>query len=110
MVPDCWSSSCVINSFGAVQTFRHHNRERPAATPRGDRVMKSVRIVVNLVASVALIMLSAGRCTTAAEKQRADKTIYTRQAVFKLTYHNSDLVWLGDPASPNALAYPKNDA
>ncbi|MDZ4783138.1 MAG: hypothetical protein SGJ19_23070 [Planctomycetia bacterium] len=34
----------------------------------------------------------------------------TREITFELTYQNRDLVWLGDPASPAALVYPKPGA
>lgn len=41
-------------------------------------------------------------------KQNADK--YSRQVTFALTYANHDVLWLGDPASPAALLYPKPGA
>ncbi len=34
----------------------------------------------------------------------------TREVTFELTYQNRDLVWLGDPASPTALVYPRPGA
>jgi hypothetical protein len=72
--------------------------------------MKVVHIAANLVSFIALIALSAPRDASGAEEQAPDNTTYTRQATFKLTFRNKDLDWIGDPASPNALAYPKKDA
>jgi len=46
-------------------------------------------------------------CATAAERHAREPISYARRAMFELTYANRDLVWVGDPASPTAMAYAK---
>lgn len=43
----------------------------------------------------------------AAERHERGAISFARQVTFELTYANRDVIWLGDPASPTALAYPK---
>jgi hypothetical protein len=60
--------------------------------------------------SWALILASGIAHASAAQLPAPAAVTFARQVTFELTYANRDLIWLGDPASPLALAYPKPDA
>ena len=53
------------------------------------------------------LVLGVGLSTASAKS--GDDT-FKQQVTFEVTYSNKDLVWLGDPASPTALVYPKPGA
>ena len=57
-----------------------------------------------------LILTSGIAHATAAERHDRGAVSFARQVTFELTYADRDLIWLGDPASPTALAYPKPGA
>lgn len=63
----------------------------------------NVRLTWKLAALYALIPA----CADAGESNASK---ISREAEFRLTYANDDLTWLGDPASPTALVYPKPSA
>jgi hypothetical protein len=46
----------------------------------------------------------------AAEARENGAVAFSRHVKFELTFANRDLIWLGDPASPAALLYPKPGA
>ena len=56
----------------------------------------------------AFVAFSLSLAANAADGE--DKITYTREVTFELTFAQSDLVWLGDPASPTAAVYPKPGA
>ena len=58
----------------------------------------------------ALILTGGIAHTSAAQRPAPQAITFARQVTFELTYANRDLIWLGDPASPTALAYAKPDA
>jgi len=57
-----------------------------------------------------LILAGGIAPATAAERHERGAVSFARQVTFELTFANRDLIWLGDPASPTALAYPKPGA
>lgn len=57
------------------------------------------------------LVAAGGRMQSrAADEPPTHDDSVTRQATFKLTFANHDLVWFGDPASPTATVYPKPGA
>lgn len=48
--------------------------------------------------------------SAAAEQHGAGPETFKRQPTFELTFANRDLIWFGDPASPNSVVYPKPGA
>jgi hypothetical protein len=72
-------------------------------------MMKVIKAASNLTLFV-VVALGIAHSAISNEEQSPGNTTYARQATFKLTFRNSDLTWIGDPASPNALAYPRKDA
>ena len=58
------------------------------------------------ILSFGLLVFSGFSAAVAAEQN--DRGVsFSRQVTFELTYANQDMIWLGDPASPTASAYPK---
>lgn len=55
-------------------------------------------------------LLAFGLLPAVADDRHSAIGNVTRQLTFKLTYLDRDLVWLGDPASPTALVYPRPGA
>ena len=47
---------------------------------------------------------------SAAKQQDSPDIAFSRQVTFELTFSNQDMIWLGDPASPTASAYPRPGA
>lgn len=72
--------------------------------------MKIVPLVLIHICSWGPVFTIEVLYATAAERRDAGAVSYARQATFEITYANKDLVRLGDPASPAALAYLKPDA
>ena len=68
--------------------------------------MKVIKVASNLTLFV-VVALGVTQSALSNEERSPGNATYTRQATFKLTFRNSDLTWIGDPASPNALAYPR---
>jgi hypothetical protein len=62
------------------------------------------------VFSWGIILASGFSSASATERHKNAAETLTRQAEFKLTFANRDLIWLGDPASPTSLVYPKPGA
>lgn len=56
------------------------------------------------------LVLATMASTHASDAKAPASDAYSRQAIFKLTFANRDLIWLGDPASPTALLYVKPGA
>lgn len=61
---------------------------------------------VQVLAGCLAVIISA-RAMAAEPSTAAGAVEHSRAVTFKLTFNNADLVWLGDPASPNALVYPR---
>ena len=62
------------------------------------------------VAFLAGIIIASGATGAMGQRQAMSHERWTRQVTFKLSFLNRDLIWLGDPASPTALCYPKPGA
>lgn len=64
-----------------------------------------MRVVCCCTAVALSVSMSLIACAEAAERSNTAIVTTSRKVVFELTFKNSELNWLGDPASPAALAY-----
>jgi len=53
------------------------------------------------------LLVFSGFCDRVAAEQNDRGVTYDRHVTFELTFANQDMIWVGDPASPTASAYPK---
>src|SRR4051812_31214301 len=69
--------------------------------------MISLRLIAIPVLAWGIILHSGNCHASAAEHGNASGVTFNKQAKFKLTYANRDLIWFGDPGSPAASVYFK---